>query len=483
MSLDSLPVEIQNNIFFRLDDQSERQYADNGYPTLCALALTCRRLSDTANNLLYSHIKLEINGEMAKDADRMAALNKCCREYPYLVDRINSAELRWCYRKDVETYNELLGHLAKSTSLTRLACELNQPTWTVLPALYDYSEGSFAQLNNLEIELNRVKGKEDYVPAEQLAKLAELPKLEIFTVCAPVTGFKTEARSEKILNQLKHFHFWKGCPTSVAALESILPKIPNLTCLQLSVPGDGTQIDRKMANNSSMLGFDLDEPLRPSSYGDLLAPVAASLKHLVIDAENVLITSHDGSHIDLSHFINVSLLELSASLLFGSGGTAASCAWVWEIWKFLPPRVENFDILFDGDQGLFWSLGDMRQHARSNTFDQLWERTLKMDYIDWLLGLLSRNRNNTASFRSITINELPIVDRDQNWKIVEWKLTDDLTTAAAAAGVKLTIRLRVPRRFKSSEFVLFEEAWAYGAEGTVTYEEDNNEESAGERDQ
>ncbi|KAI0886974.1 uncharacterized protein GGS22DRAFT_119723 [Annulohypoxylon maeteangense] len=475
VSLDRIPVEIRNNIFLHLDSQHERQYADNGYPTLCALALTCRCLSEIANNIIYSHVKLEINGESAKDAGRMAALNKCCREYPYLVNRIISVDLRWCYKEDVETYNELLGHLAKSTSLTRLSCELNQPRWSTLSALYEYVDGSFTNLENLDIELNHVNGKEGYLPADQLARLCELPNLEKITVCAPIREFETETRSEKILTKLKHLHFWKACPTSTAVLESILPRVPNLICLQLSIPGEGTQIDRKMANDSSMLGYNLDGPLRPRLYGDLLAPVATTLKDLVIDADNVLFPSHDGSYIDLSRLIQVSRLELSAYLLFGSEKVVKGCSRAWEVWKLLPPRVENLDLLFDGDQGLFWSLSDMRQYARSQTFDELWERTANKDYVDWLLELLKRSRINMASFRTIIISEQPIVDRDQNWKIVEWRMTDDLIAAAAAAGVKLIIRLRVPRLFKSSDFVLFEKSWAYGAEGTVKYEENSTE--------
>ncbi|KAI1204740.1 uncharacterized protein F4807DRAFT_321473 [Annulohypoxylon truncatum] len=436
---------------------------------------------NATNDLLYSHIKLEINGETAKDLGRMATLNRCCQEFPYLVNRIGSAELRWCYKEDVETYNEFLGHLAKSTSLTKLTCELcHDLSWTAISALYNYSDGSFTHLKDLQIELNIAGSKEVYVSTEQFLKLCELPKLEVFTVCAPITGFGNGTRSETILAKLGHLHFWASHPVPISALESILPRVPNLTCLQLSAPGEGTQVNRMFANGCFMPGFNRDEPLRPSFYGDLLAPVAASLKHLVMDADNVEIPSHDGSHIDLSRFTNISRLELSSSLLFGSGKLVSSYAWAQRVWEILPPHLEKFRLLFDGDQGLFWSVGDMRQHARSKTFDQLWSRTVNNGYVDWLFGLLDRSRNKASYLVSITINEQPIIDKDQNWKIVQWHMTDDLVAAATAAGVKLAIKLRVPRIFESSALALAEDSLAYGAEGTVSYEEDDAEVSANE---
>ncbi|KAI0892363.1 hypothetical protein F4806DRAFT_237947 [Annulohypoxylon nitens] len=483
MPLESLPFEIQNNIFSHLDSQDGRQYADNGHPTLCALALTCRRLSEIANDRLYSHVKLETNGESAKDAERMATLNKCCREFPHLVNRIHSANLRWFYKKDIETYNELLGHLARSTSLTKLVCVLTGLNCASLPALYDYADGSFAQLRELKIELNRMEGKENYVPAEYFVKLCELPKLNEIVVCAPITGFVTDVpiRSEKRLDQLEHLHFWGAHPISIVALELILPRVPNLICLQTSAPGEGIEIDRKLANDTSCGGFDLIVPLRPSLYGDVFGPVASSLKHLAMDIDNVHIPSHDGSRIDLSRFTIMSRLELSAAFLFLSSKVVAGCAWAYDAWQVLPPRLEYLEVLFDDDQGLFWSVGEMRQHAPSQTFKQLWTRTVNKEYVDWLLQLMARSRDNKSSIKEIKLSEQPIMDRDPNWKIVTWRMTDDLVAAAAAAGVKLEIRLRVPRMFKSSKFDHFEDSWSYGSDGTVKYENDV-EESADDDD-
>ncbi|RYP37983.1 hypothetical protein DL767_002711 [Monosporascus sp. MG133] len=72
---------------------------------LCALALACRSLSDTAVDLLYSHIKLEI-----------LFCRLCWADAP--LDGGDG---------DAGVYDEFLGHLARSTSLRELSVELNSP--------------------------------------------------------------------------------------------------------------------------------------------------------------------------------------------------------------------------------------------------------------------------------------------------------------------------------------------------------------------
>ncbi|KAI4870998.1 hypothetical protein F4820DRAFT_401063 [Hypoxylon rubiginosum] len=475
MSLSHLPFELLKEIFSHLDNQDERHHADNGYPTLCALALTCRRVSDVAVNTLYADIELMFNGRDAKDVERMILLNRSCRENPSIVDRILYSKIHCSFDDAAEAYNEFLDHLAKSTSLTTLKSEF-YGKWTALQALYNYRERSFAQVRHLEIGLCNIAAKEWYLPAEQATRLCELPSLEILTTYAPIGGFGTESRPTATLAKLNHLHLFASRPVSAAVLESILPRTPNMKCLQLSVPGTATEVNREVAKYASMMGYDLDEPLCPAFYGELLAPVAASLKNLVIDTVNVKYPSHDGSRIDLSRFTNVTRLELSASLFFDTGKTTASCAWSHEIGKCLPPRIERLHLLLDGDQGVFWSLGDMRTHARSKTFEELWKQRLNTDHVDWLIHLLDRKRKDAASLKFIMIAEDPVADSDQNWRIVQWHMTDHLNTTASEAGVELAMKLRVPRLFESSEFEMYEDSWEWGADGTVSYEEENEAE-------
>ncbi|KAI6084133.1 hypothetical protein F4821DRAFT_177701 [Hypoxylon rubiginosum] len=472
MSLSQLPFEILKDICSYLDSQDEREYADHGHPALCALALTCRRVSDVAVALLYANIELTFNSRDAKDIERVNFLNRSFQENPSLVDRIQSARTGLSYSEALGANDEFHGHLARSTLLTTLRSDLHR-SWTALQALYGYRDGSFPQLRDLAIGLHHVGGKEGYLPAEQVARLCELPSLEKLTMYAPVGGFVTKSGPiTTMLPGLKHLHFYHSRPVSVAVLESILPRAPNLKCLELSVPGEATENNRMMTNSSSMLGFDLDEPLRPAFLGKLIAPAAASLSNLTIDTVNVLFPSHDGSRIDLSGFTNLSRLELSASLVFDTGKTAASCAWSAEFRRCLPPRIEKLHLLFDNDQGVFWSLGDMRAHARAKTFGELWQRRMDANYVEWLLDFLSRKHEDASSLKTVTISEDPVIDRDQNWKIVQWHMTDRLKDAASAAGVELIIKLRVPRMFESADFEVEEESWDWGGEGTVSYDDD-----------
>ncbi|KAI1777023.1 hypothetical protein F4818DRAFT_408858 [Hypoxylon cercidicola] len=467
MLLSQLPIEILKEIFSHFNSRDERAYA------LCALALTCRRVSDVAFDLLYADIKLVIYGE--KDFKRITLLNRSCRENRSLVDRILCACIRLFFGDAAGACNEFLSHLAGSTSLTKLISDFSGK-WKALPALYHYREGSFSRVRNLTIWLQNVGGKEGYLPAEEVTRLCELPSLEIFTTHAPIAGFGTMSRPTAMLVNLKHLNFCASHPLSISLLESLFPRTPNLKCLQLNVPGAATQQHRMMSDSTSMQGCDLDEPLRPAFYGELLAPVASSLRDLGIDTAIVKFPSHDGSKIDLSRFTNLIALGLGAPLLFGTGKTTASCGWSLDIWKCLPPRVERLYLPLDDDQGLFWSSGDMRMHARSRTFGELWQQRLVTDHVDWLIGLLDRKRENDASLKTITIAEEPIIDRDQNWKIVQWHMTEHLKAAARAAGVELVIKIRVPRMFESPEFEVCEETWLWGAAGTISYEEEGDDE-------
>ncbi|RYP76547.1 hypothetical protein DL770_007218 [Monosporascus sp. CRB-9-2] len=98
-------LRVTKEIFAHLNHSDEHGWTNDGRPTLCALALTCRSLSEDAVDLLYSHIKLEI---------------RSCR-------------LRWAAAPldggdgDIGVYDEFLDHPARSASLRELSVELSSP--------------------------------------------------------------------------------------------------------------------------------------------------------------------------------------------------------------------------------------------------------------------------------------------------------------------------------------------------------------------
>ncbi|CAJ2500605.1 Uu.00g034580.m01.CDS01 [Anthostomella pinea] len=477
MSWEQLPVETTSDIFSYLhdDDDGTREYADHGHPTLCALGLTCRRLSSVAISQLYGDIVFEVNRKEAKDLERLRLFDRACRANPSLVDRILSVNVRYFEDADThaEAYDELLRHLAASKSLKRLESQLSShKSGSPLPALYDHHSGSFPAVTHLQVQLDHVE-KEHFLPAERLSRLCELPALEQLTVMAPIGGIRDQAKLREMGTQpfphLKHLHFWCARPVSLDALQIMLPRAPNLTCLSLGLPGSSTEVNRKYSDDSSSLGYDLDGPVQPRLYGELLAPVKSSLTSLELDADNVHYPSHDGSRIDLSAFANLTTLKLSCALVFGSDMAPALNE---GLWRLLPPRLEHLSVGFDGYQGLYWSLHDMRSHAREHKFAELWRHRLEESSVDWVVSLLKRKGEQNNILKSITIEEREIIDRDPNWKIGVWKGAYRLGEMAAAVGVELVIRLRVPRNFESDEMEGAEEPWHVGKPGTVSYADD-----------
>lgn len=464
MSLEQLPSEILSEIFGYLTYRDGYLYESRGYSSLCALARTCRRFSDIATTIFYTHLTLDVNWVDTQDHIRTCSLNRCSDANPSLVNRIDSAEIDWDY-VDLESCNKLVSHLAKSTTLTKLTCILHRARWEALPALYDYASGSFPCLRHLTVELIEFNNYWDYLPVEQLEKLCQLPALESLTIRVPTGEPKTDVRPKMILTNLTHLDF-DYRPVSFEALKSILPRAPNLEYLHLSLPGYGQEFERKMSDDMAIPGYELTGVLHSAHYGTLLAPVAGSLKELALDGDNVLFTQHDGTTIDLSQFVNLYHLEVTASVLFGPHDTAACCPWPRDVRKALPPHLEALHLTFDGDQGMFWSVEQMRKHQSSQTFDELWALRLENHHVDWLVELLHRNSVKKYPLKTVTISEQPVIDRNQSWKVVIWYGTDYLQTVAGEAEVDVSIRLLVPRDFESPEVEVWEESPAFGRTGT-----------------
>ncbi|KAI1416654.1 hypothetical protein F5Y13DRAFT_186271 [Hypoxylon sp. FL1857] len=440
MSLDILPNEILRDIFSRLDGNFLRR--DHRQPDLCAVALTCRYISPVAIDLLYSRITLHLTDTNPKEISSVITLIHCLRANPILVDRIRALKIIYESGNCARLCNEFLSYLARSTSLVELKLgtldRLDCPE-----ALLGSVDGHFSHLKYLRLGSYRLYPLPNYISGNDLVKLCDLPALEVLNVSASIISFWKETLPTKTLHSLTKLHCYGDI--SVGALESILPRAPNLESLIFSIAGTKQEriIDREYQ----------DEIMRPSFYANLLAPQATNLKALSISLSDVVYSSHDGSRFDLSSFTNLSLLDLDSQLLFGLAKTANDCPCAREIWRSLPPRLDKLSLRFTGRQGLFWSFRDMLSHEESGTFDLLWERRLHHDYIGWLLELLDQCRQHM-----IAVGEIVIIENQEKrrpagkWKMVTWQMTDQLNEAARVAGVALKISLVVPLRFRNSEF-------------------------------
>ncbi|KAI2604663.1 hypothetical protein GGR54DRAFT_448894 [Hypoxylon sp. NC1633] len=455
MSLINLPVEILEIIFSHFDNpnntplRTKTTKTGERYSSLHAVALTCHVLSKVAVSVLYKHIEIVPSTPPLVALGLTVKLNKSCRADPSIANRIQIVSLVQTNPAEPGSYNELLGHLAKSTSLIRLKLHIGCE-WAQLTSLYDHTGGSFSRLRELTvIEVIRPNHNRDSLPVDRVVKLCELPSLEKLTIRARVTGFGTHTGTvpTAVISKLRQLQFLGSFPVSIAALESILPRALNLKCLELdTVPGEAIVIHGSTTRQQIRVvqAYQLQGPVRPSSYGDLLAPIAARLTSLRLNANNLSYEEHDETRVDLSGFENIRCLELGACLLFGSNPSAASCTRFQKVWSLLPPRLDELSIRFDGDQGFFWSLSDAKAHT--DNFAKLWRKTSDDSRVDWLIDLLEMKRKDIIAFKTITI-------REQVMPGGGWDLTMEpcqirhLEAAATAAGVQLYIILRIPTRF------------------------------------
>lgn len=253
------------------------------------------------------------------------------------------------------------------------------------------------------------------IPVPLLVQLCELPGLQDITLCATPAvdhdgddsgsggkqGGGCDSEGDRLpMLGLTGMYFGGGQPVSMALLRRVLPRATALKTLIMCLPGAAVVVDRKMANNVSCGGYDLTGPvLSPRSIGKLLAPAATSLELLCLLADNVCLPAqHDGAQIELLAFVRLRSLEITAWLLFGAGkGPVVGGT---DIWRRLPPALEKLPFAFDGDMGLFWSLAEMCEHARADTFaSQLWDRRLRDgggDGLRWLVELLRAPRRRKA---------------------------------------------------------------------------------------
>lgn len=196
-----------------------------------------------------------------------------------------------------------------------------------------------------------------------------------------------------------------------------------------------------MSDDVSTIGYDLLTPVRPAEFGALLAPVDPTLTHLQFEATDVKFKSHDGSRIDLSAFRSLRHLVTSGSLLFGDGALAANYPGALAdptplpLWRALPPCLDVLKITFDRQQGVFWSMFEMRTAAQQPESPSDFAHTQRACRHDefcfgWLIDLLAAaaggkaepgkeggSGDENAAFipNFVFVVEAEVGDRDRDW--------------------------------------------------------------------
>ena len=486
MSLLKLPQEIITQIFDHLaDDDQACSFSDDVELRLllCALARMCRRFWRPATDQLYARVVFVLAGpDSLPVSRRMRLLSARLRADPAVEARIRSCYITWDgpsqrTRRDKKAYDEFVDQLSRSESLVRLGLRISAVTTPRFLRFLGPGGFQFPALKELELEIGDTRNH-PFQPADLIIDLFELPRLETMALQAPVAGFSWRILDDEVLGvplpHLKELSTGWSRPVSTDLLAAVLPRAPNLENLQLLVPGRAELAAREYNSDTSTMGYDLLEPLQPARLGGLLAPVAESLKYLQLEATNVTFPGHDHTRIDLSAFRSLRHLTISSYLLFGDGPVASGYEESQPLWRSLPPRLEDLEISFDGRQGVFWSMTEMREEP--SIFEHAhWERRHRDSYVEWLAELLaavaigkgtqgtadsSRDGNATITLGSVSIMEGDFVDSDRNWEIARWSaMTGRLKDLAKTAGAELVIHLRVPRDFKSNECEVVCEAW------------------------
>ncbi|KAI1387355.1 uncharacterized protein F4822DRAFT_430107 [Hypoxylon trugodes] len=364
MRLDQLPVEILANICSYADVESIRSHlgGNHGHPNLCALALTCRRISRVANDSLYSYIRVDLTAPVTMDMQRVPLLNRSFREDPTLVDSVHHLHFDATQNQPanyMSILGELICHVSTSRSLTKLSCHCIDHAWMKpcttedsLLAIY----GRFPNLRRLTIETIRMDlgwglgnggggnsgGNQDdddddllndpelddpndddgHIIVCILFRLCELPSMERIDINASVIRYIEPRRPSRIpkFPNLKCMNFYPGRPVDVDTLELLLLRTPNLVALHLSMPGynewafaQGVGLFQKLCGS-----------LKPSFYAHILAPVANHLRRLSLGGDCVRFDEHDKTTINLSNFTNLSHLFIGGYFLFGPASRVSS---------------------------------------------------------------------------------------------------------------------------------------------------------------
>ena len=143
------------------------------------------------------------------------------------------------------------------------------------------------------------------------------------------------ANEHKITTCVERFHAYIG-PLHPMTMQAVIASARStLTSLNVMMPGRTTHI----YNGSP--GVQMLDAFSPKSMRAMLQPVRATLRTLALQADAMLWPSHDGSILDLGHFVSLKNVKLSSLFLFRFGSSARDRNGVW---RLLPPSIEKLSV-------------------------------------------------------------------------------------------------------------------------------------------
>ncbi|KAK5955601.1 hypothetical protein OHC33_003242 [Knufia fluminis] len=490
-SLLSLPDEVLAQIIEYLDVRSV--YArprDNASarPSHVALALTCHRLSHLVRDSVTRDLEFALRDHQhvqqysrsvtltaKEDQHRIELLMRTWFDRPELLNRVKTVTIGLHRYSDATVGFEFLSWLSRSTSLFALGLyEATSKDIDNLAFLFHNRKDRFVNLKRLSV----IQADGFKCSPEVVYSLCMLPSLERITIRASITARSVAQGPFLQANPDYRYPVVDGvCRTpkqlvfpswqfETDVLEYILPSV---TVRTLVIPHLGAGHIRATRSSTvrKLTDNDRNRPYSPARLNDMLAPARENLEFLKIGNSVLWYYYHDNTKIDLSAFTKLRIVHASSSLLFGPTRISKNLAVDNEVWRLLPRSVEDLHVLFDGVQGLFWSVPELdrfrspdmlmadfdrevvaTRHNRAHVTDDIWtagpgSQSKVSDALSWLTLIFDRKQTHFPQLKSVHVVEC----HDTHVMRGAWKSFDLLSiypTLFAPYNVQISVSIYVP---------------------------------------
>lgn len=424
------------------------------------------------------------------------------KKYPEVLHCLDHIDISWVNPQQYQASKDIVDLVARSNSLRKLSIKFTSCITLEGLKIFATNRAYFASVK--ELLLDSYGGQS--IPADFLAKLCQLSRLETISCQNPVTAcsmpemFTSPTRylSTETFNLQNLVH--RSTTSHIDLLKLIVPRSPHLRSIDIALPGPGVRIGDTDAGFLDV--SQLSHSFRPKEIEELLMPAKPTIQKLTITSMRhcprnyntvyVHPHEHDDTFVDFSTFANIRHLRISSYLVFGRSTSAAKKHrdQARDIWQSLPPHLEKLGINFEGHQGIFCSLKDI-----DNAFDpESWDQGISGFMTWWNNNVLQvlRNKKNTGWLQDIldrTHTELP------NLRVIhlvecysaEWGAwirveVSSIMKLTVPDGVYVEVAMMVPEASESSCIDLLREC-GWGDETDATEQEDDILETLIEDDQ